>query len=165
MQADLKSVTYSHIWTRFTHGDGHLASLGSLHMLHLSFRGGGGIRTEEKSWLEREIGSVCRFQCVCVCVCLRACVCACVCMCVHVCVCAGRAAGLLLKPPRSSHMARPAEDTPRRHQAAGRWASGNRRCPLQSEHRSVGVCVDRCVCVCACVCRCVCVDECARLCL
>ncbi|CAL8325497.1 unnamed protein product [Arctogadus glacialis] len=34
------------------------------------------------------------------------------------------AAGLLLKPPRSSHMARPGEDTPRRHQAAGRVAAG-----------------------------------------
>lgn len=37
--------------------------------------------------------------------------------------------------------------------AAGRWAERNRRCPLQSEHRSVCVCV--CVwaiCVCVCVC-------------
>ena len=33
--------------------------------------------------------------------------------------------------------------------AAGRWAERNRRCPLQSEHRSVCVCVFTvCVCVC-----------------
>ena len=33
--------------------------------------------------------------------------------------------------------------------AAGRWAERNRRCPLQSEHRSMCVCL--CVCVCVCV--------------